>query len=100
MSKGSYEVAGFVIEDQKHFLCKYKIYPQDEVEIFAPLNSAIDECSNDIGQIYKKENKYFVKFYKIITKDEKELNSVHSGNTNPIKLPGKLPYMTMLRVKV
>ena len=30
---------------------------------------------------------------------EKELESVHSGNTNPIKLPGKLPYMTMLRVK-
>ena len=100
MSKGSYEVSGFVIEDQKHFLCKYKIYPQDEVEIFAPLNSVINECSNDIGQIYKKKNKYFVRFHKIITKDEKELNSVHSGNTNPIKLPGKLPYMTMLRVKV
>jgi putative protease len=99
MSKGTYEVAGFVLENSEYFMCKYKIYPQDEVEIFAPLNSKIDECENEIGKIYQKDSKYFVKFNKIITKDEKELSSVHSGNTNPIKLPGKLPYMTMLRVE-
>ncbi len=99
MSKGSYEVAGFVLEDENYFMCKYKIYPNDEVEIFAPLNSIINECDNDIGKIYKRDNKYYISFKKIITKDEKELASVHSGNTNPIKLPKKLPYMTMLRVK-
>ena len=100
LSAGSYEVSGLVIEDEEYFMCKYKTYPNDEIEIFAPLNSNIEECENEIGSIYKKDDgKYYVKFKKIITESEKELESVHSGNTNPIRLPGRLPYMTMLRVK-
>ena len=85
---------------KSHFLCKYKVYPNDEIEIFAPLNVTIDEVENELGAIYKKEDgKYYIRFNKIITESEKELESVHSGNVNPIKLPGKLPYMTMLRSK-
>ena len=100
MSVGTFEVSGLVVEDEEHFMCKYKTYPNDEIEILAPLNSKIDEIDNEIGAIYKKENgKYYIKFKKIITKLEKELESVHSGNTNPIKLPTKLPYMTMFRVE-
>ena len=100
LSAGSYEVTGFVLENENYFMCKYKVYPNDEIEIFAPLNSTITEVDNEIGSIYKKEDgKYYIKFNKIITESEKELESVHSGNTNPIKLPGKLPYMTMLRTK-
>ncbi len=100
LSAGSYEVSGLVLEDEEYFLCKYKTYPNEETEIFAPLNSTIVEVDNEIGSIYKKENgKYYISFKKIITQSEKELESVHSGNTNPIKLPGKLPYMTMLRVQ-
>jgi putative protease len=100
LSAGSYEVSGLVLEDEEYFLCKYKTYPNEETEIFAPLNSTIVEVDNEIGSIYKKENgKYYISFKKIITQSEKELESVHSGNTNPIKLPGKLPYMTMLRVE-
>ncbi|MEA3498080.1 MAG: peptidase U32 family protein [Campylobacterota bacterium] len=100
LSAGSYEVTGFILENENYFMCKYKVYPDDEIEIFAPLNSTIEECENEIGSIYKNEdNKYYIKFKKIITESEKELESVHSGNTNPIKLPGKLPYMTMLRTK-
>ena len=100
LSAGSYEVSGFVLENKEYFMCKYKTYPSDEIEIFAPLSSDIIEVDNDIGSIYKKEDgKYYIKFKKIITQSEKELESVHSGNTNPIKLPGILPYMTMLRIK-
>jgi U32 family peptidase len=100
LSAGSYEVSGLVQEDEMHFLCKYKTYPNEEVEIFAPLNSSIEECDNELGSIYKKDDgKYYIQFKKILTVTDKELDSVHSGNTNPIKLPGKLPYMTMLRVK-
>ena len=99
LSAGSYEVSGFVLENENYFMCKYKTYPNDEIEIFAPLDSNIIEVDNDIGSIYKKDKKYYIKFNKIITESEKELDSVHSGNTNPIKLPGILPYMTMLRVK-
>jgi len=100
LSAGSYEVSGLVQKDEESFLCKYKTYPEDEIEIFAPLNSKIIECENEIGKIYKKDDgKYYVMFNKILTQTDKELESVHSGNTNPIKLPGRLPYMTMLRVK-
>jgi len=99
LSKGTYEVSGLVTADEKHFMCKYKTYPDDEVEIFAPLNSTIDECDNDIGSIYKNDQGiYCIKFKKIETETGKLLDSVHSGNTNKIKLPGSLPYMTMFRV--
>jgi putative protease len=100
ISSGSYEVSGIVVESGEYFMCKYKIFPDDEIEIFAPIGSKIDICDNDIGTIYKKENKkYYIKFKKIITKDDKELSQVHSGNLNPIKLPTNLPYLTMFRTK-
>ncbi len=102
LSAGSYEVTGFVLADEDYFVCKYKVYPNDgiEIEIFAPINSTIEEVENEYGAIYKKENgKYYITFKKIITLSGKELETVHSGNVNPIKLPGKLPFMTMLRIK-
>ncbi len=100
LSKGTYEVSGLVTADEKHFMCKYKTYPGDEIDIFAPLNVTIDECENDIGSIYQKEDgKYCIKFKKIETETGKSLESVHSGNTNKIKLPGILPYLTMFRVQ-
>lgn len=100
LSTGSYEVSGLVTEDETHFMCKYKTYLNEETEIFAPLNSSIQECENELGRIYKKDDgKYYVSFKKILTQTGKELESVHSGNTNKIQLPGKLPYLTMLRVK-
>jgi len=101
MSVGTFEVSGLVLEDEEHFMCKYKTFPGDEIEILAPLESKIEEVENEIGSIYKKEDaKYYINFKKIITKDDKLLDAVHSGNTNPIKLPGKLPYLTMFRVEV
>ncbi len=100
LSKGSYEVSGLVCEDEKHFYCKYKIYPNDDVEIFAPRGASINEGENEIGKVYKKEDgKYYVNFKKILTETNKQLDSVHSGNTNKIQLPVPLPYLTMLRVE-
>ncbi|MGM0519888.1 MAG: peptidase U32 family protein [Campylobacterota bacterium] len=100
LSKGSYEVSGLVTEDEQHFMCKYRIYPGDDVEIFVPRGTTIQECENKIGKIYKKEDGlYYVNFNKILTQTNKELDSVHSGNTNKIQLPGKLPYLTMLRIE-
>jgi putative protease len=100
MSSGSFEVSGLVIEDEEHFMCKYKTYPNDEIEIFTPRGTILDEVDNEIGSIYKKaDGKYYIKFKKIMTQTDKQLDSVHSGNTNKIKLPGKLPYLTMFRVK-
>ena len=100
MSKGAFEVSGLVVSDGEHFLCKYKTYLNEEVEIFHPLDTTIEEVDNEIGTIYKKEDgKYYIKFKKIVTESGKELESVHSGNINPIKLPTKLPYLTIFRIE-
>ncbi|WP_200414215.1 peptidase U32 family protein [Arcobacter sp. FWKO B] len=100
MSKGSYEVSGLVLEDGEHFLCKYKIYPNEKVEIFTPNNTLIPLCDNEIGKIELIDGTYYITFKKILTQSDKELESVHSGNINPIKLPCKLPYLTIFRVQV
>jgi putative protease len=62
-----------------------------------PPNQKIDEIDNEIGKIYKKDDKFFINFKKIITKNNKELTSVHSGNQNPILLPIALPSWTIFR---
>ena len=57
------------------------------------------ECENEIGKIFKKDGIYYINFKKILTETNKELESVHSGNFNKIKLPGTLPYLTMFRIE-
>ena len=99
LSKGSYEVTGLVTEDEEHFLCKYKVYPNEDIEIFTPTGEVLEESENEIGKIFKKGDLYYINFKKILTETNKELESVHSGNVNKIKLPGKLPYLTMFRVE-
>ena len=99
LSKGSYEVTGLVTEDEDHFYCKYKVYPNEDVEIFTPMGEELVECENEIGKIFKKDGIYYINFKKILTETNKELESVHSGNVNKIKLPGKLPYLTMFRIE-
>ena len=97
LSAGTYEVSGIVTEDGKYFMCKYKTYPNEDIEILVPPNQKIDEIDNEIGKIYKKDDKFFINFKKIITKNNKELTSVHSGNQNPILLPIALPSWTIFR---
>ena len=100
IEKGSYEVTGLITEDETHFRCKYKVYPNQDIEIFPPRDSSIIECDNEIGKIYKNEDGvYYINFKKILTETGKEMESVHSGNVNKIQLPGKLPYLTMLRTE-
>lgn len=99
LTYGEWQVCGIVNEDEKTFMCKYKIYPQDEIEIVLPPKESIKEVENDIGKIYKRDKKWFLKLNRIETKNGRILPSVHSGNLNPIKLPGKLPYLTFLRKK-
>ena len=97
LTNGSYQVSGIVNEDEETFMCKYKTYPNEEIEIVLPYNKEIRECENEIGKIYKKDDKWILVLNKIETQNGKILDSVHSGNLNPIKLPCKLPYLTFLR---
>jgi len=99
LTYGEWQVAGIVNEDKKTFMCKYKIFPGDILEILAS-NSDIKECENEIGKIYQEDGKWYLRLDKILTLNNKELKAVHSGNLNPIKLPCELPYLTFLRKKV
>ncbi len=99
LTYGEWQVAGIVNEDEESFMCKYKIFPGDVLEIVAP-NNNLRECEGETGKIYKENNRWYLRLDKILTKNGKELSSVHSGNQNPIRLPCKLPYLTFLRKKV
>jgi len=100
LTHGEWQVSGIVNEDEETFMCKYKTFPGDVVEIVAPKNAKISPVKNEIGEIWQKDGKWMLKFNKIQTQSGKVLDAVHSGNLNPIKLPCKLPYLTFLRKKV
>jgi putative protease len=97
ISVGSHEVAGLVREDGEYFMCKYKIFPDEDIEILLPQNTTLEYGENEIGKVFQKDKINYIRFYKILTEDGKELQSVHSGNTNPIKLPMKLPSYSIFR---
>ncbi len=99
MSNGEYQVKGFVPDDGLFFYCKDKIYPGDEIEILLPYGGDVPECDNDTGKVYKRDGKLLISFKKIVTESEKELDSVHSGNTNKILLPTAFPKFSFLRKK-
>ena len=98
MQLGTHQVSGVVTEDKNYFLCKYKTLPGDELEIVAPQGVKVEIVDNDIGQTYEKDGKIFLRLKKLFTKKEKILESVHSGNTNPILLPVNMAEFTFLRV--
>jgi putative protease len=98
MQMGTHQVSGMVTEEGNHFLCKYKTYPGDRVEIMAPLDAKIEEVDNEIGSVTKEGDTYYITFKKLIAENGKEWESVHSGNVNPIRLPIPLPPYTFLRI--
>jgi len=98
MQLGTHQVSGVVTEDGTHFLCKYKTLPNDELEIMAPLDAKIDLVDNEVGSTYERDGKVFMKLKQLLALNGKILESVHSGNTNPITLPLSLPAYTFLRV--
>ena len=100
ISNGSHEVAGLVMEDGEYFMCKYKIVPDEDIELILPQGDFVDEVENELGKIFKEDEKVYISFKKILAKSGKELESVHSGNLNPIKLPAKLPAFSILRKPV
>ncbi|NPA88468.1 peptidase U32 family protein [Caminibacter pacificus] len=100
LTHGEWQVSGVVTQEGDSFMCKYKTFPGDVVEILLPKNAKISPCENEIGKIWQEDGKWYLKFNKIVTKSGKELNAVHSGNQNPIMLPCKLPPLTFLRKKV
>jgi len=74
--------------------------PDEDIELILPEGDFVDEVENELGKIFKEDEKVYISFKKILAKSGKELESVHSGNLNPIKLPAKLPAFSILRKPV
>ncbi len=97
---GTHQVVGLVSEDGLTWKCKDKTCLGDSVEIVLPLGTDIDLVDNDIGRVDEVNGQYWLTFKKLVTKDGKELECVHSGNVNDIMLPTKLAGYTILRRKI
>jgi len=99
ISDGSHQVVGIVGEDGESFLCKYKLYPNDKVEIVTPYNAKIKECESEFVAITQENEKFFLQIKRIVGASGKEYESIHSGNTDSIKLGLQLPSFTIFRTK-
>ena len=97
---GTHQVAGLVNEDGKTWKCKDKTCIGDSVEIVLPIGASVETIDNDIGKIEKVDNQYILSFKKLTTKENRELECVHSGNLNDILLPIELPSYTILRREI
>jgi len=100
MFMGTHQVTALVNEEGTHFLCRFTTRPNDILEIVAPNDAKIPIVDNEIGTIARQNDGYVITFKKIVDDNGKEFDSIHSGNTTPIKLPIKLPPYTFFRVAV
>jgi len=98
MQLGTHQVSGQVNEEGIHFLCKYKTYPGDELEVHMPLGSKIEMVDNEIGTTYERNGRVYLKLKQLKAENGKIWESIHSGNVNPIELPVKMPKYTFLRI--
>ncbi|MEA3523453.1 MAG: peptidase U32 family protein [Campylobacterota bacterium] len=99
MMMGTHQVTGMVTQEGTHFMCKYKTFPEDILEIVAPKHSIITPVDNEIGSITcKDDGRYYIRFKELRAENGKIWESVHSGNLNPIVLPTPLPAYTFFRI--
>lgn len=96
LEEGTHQVCGFS-ESGEYVLCRFKIVPNEIYELVYPKGSKISMTSNEIGEVFYNNDKVFIKFNKLITRKNKELAEIHSGNENEIVLPIKLPKYSFLR---
>jgi putative protease len=94
LTQGTKDVLAIVDESGEFFLARGKITKDTTAQIVLPLDIELQEIENEYGKIFKKDNQTFITFKKLEKKDGSNLDSIHSGNINPIKLPTKLlPYL-------
>jgi predicted nucleic acid-binding Zn-ribbon protein len=89
--------------DRRYNLSSFDLF--DNLSILSIFLTKDSKYSNEVNSplestkvLIKEDGLYYINFKKILT-DNKELESVHSGNVNKIQLPCKLPYLTMFRVE-
>ena len=100
ISEGTHQVVAEVGEEGITCLCKDKLALHVSYELVLPQeHSSVVETSNEIGKIFKKESTWCIEFNALKTESGKIYDEIHSGNTNAIVLPIKLPAYTFLRNK-
>ena len=101
ISEGTHQVIAQVNEDGKSCLCKDKISLHVSYELVLPLMGCeVVEISNAIGTIAQKEGFWTIMFNELKTESGKSFEEIHSGNTNAIVLPSRLPAFSFLRAKI
>ena len=100
ISEGSYQVNAEVSEDGKSALCRHTIRPNEPKEIVSAQLDSIPDCKNEMGEIFTQGDKKYLRLFKIVLENGKELESIHSGNENPFLLPFPLPPFSFLRQKI
>ncbi len=100
ISEGDFQVNGEITEDGRFFACKFTTTTNTAYEIIAPKNTAITPIVNEIGKIYTFEKRSYLVLYKILLENNTELETIHSGNVNLVRLPVPLPAFSFLRTQV
>lgn len=101
ISEGTHQVIAQVNEDGKSCLCKDKISLHVSYELVLPLMGCeVVETSNVIGTITQKDGSWTILFNELKTESGKSFEEIHSGNTNAIVLPARLPAFSFLRAKI
>lgn len=99
LEEGTHQVHA-ISEDGELAKCKFKIIPNENYEIVAPYKEKIQTGSDDNGEIYEDNGKFWLRFKKLKTIKGKELSEIHSGNENQIVLPLGLPSFSFLRKEI
>ncbi|STP10342.1 collagenase family protease [Helicobacter cinaedi] len=81
-------------------MCKHTIRVGEAKEIVAPFGQNVVCGTSELGEIFVENGVQYMRFDRICLKDNKELDSIHSGNTNAFKLPLPLPPFSFLREKI
>ena len=100
ISEGSYQVNAEVDESGEWAVCKHTIRVGETKEIVAPFGQNVVCGTSELGEIFVENGMQYMRFDRICLKDNKELDSIHSGNTNAFKLPLPLPPFSFLREKI
>ncbi len=77
-----------------------QLYNDNAIIDSSDSNMKLSCKNNENGVIFCIDNRYYIRFLKICLYNGKELDSIHSGNTNLIVLPFELPPLSFLRVKL
>jgi putative protease len=94
---GTHQVAALVGSDGLTWRCKDKTCIGDEVEIVLPHGASLDVVDNEYVKIEKRDERYFMTIKKIISKEGREFECIHSGDERDIVLGFSLPPYTILR---